>query len=286
MKIGFKINMGTGDLFIIKYVLDQVKHRFEKIYMIPNLELIKIYRNDTPEYYQYINDLMKLFFGESPYIIVKELNEPIMVYTVDHGGVIATLYDLGLISTIESSMINYNNRKCFAQEKNILDFKNYIVISTKVRGVYKQKYDDNKVDFYNTINLLSNRYKIVLIGEQRIDANLEYSQEILKDTIFCLYEDFKKYVNSFVDLTVSELANSPNIINLKKDCAIIMDAEAHICLGDGGNFYIGSSLCKKSISFMYPCLQYLEHLSIQNDYIKMFDNYNDFKNEILTLNTL
>ena len=278
-KIAFKINMGIGSIMISKFLLDQVKNYFSEIYIIPNLELIRDYRNDKKEYYQFIDKFLPLFFSEPPYILTKKMDLDIPVITADFWEIIDTIKKHGI--NANPSLLNFDFKKYFiAEDRNPIHLKNYIVVCTKARSVVDVEYEKISSDFYELINVLSKKYTIVLIGEQRIDPNLEYN--VAFRIMRSIYNDFKKYVKQYIDFTVPEIYNNPDLSLIKRDCNIMAGAEATICLGEGGNFCLSSGVSKKTISFItWPQqINNIHRLFNENDHIKLFDNYVDFKNEI------
>jgi len=268
-EIGYKINLGLGSILLMKYLLDQVKHDFDKIYITPNKSLIRDFRNDRKEYYDFIDELLILLFGEAPYIL-SDRSDPL----ADYGEIRRDFKSYNV------SLSGFNLKKYFVTEE-FSEKEKYIVLSTKVRDVLYTSYENYfSSDFYNLLNHLSSKYKIFLIGEKRIDPNEEY--RIHKDYVFCIYTDIIKNVPNVIDLTVDEIANNPVISLLKRDCSIMNNCYFSVCLGDGGNFCLSSSVSPKTFSLItYP--KFLDETLIdlnKNHHIKLCTSFSSFEEKI------
>lgn len=271
-KIGFKINLGVGSIIIIKYILDQLKKDYDTIYIEPNLNLIKICRNDKKEFYDFIKNFINLLFNEKPYEIVYSSKNDCLWIIGDH-------YDI--IKSLEKNvhLKNFNLTKYLIDPSYLFEYKNYIVLSTKVRWVYRKYYNDIYKNFFNIINKIPKKYSLIIIGEQTIDDNYEY--KIHKDHIFSIYDDIKKYINrNFIDLTVKEMANNPNLDLIKRDCTIMNKSLLSICIGEGGNFCLSCAVAPKTISFTQREFDITLEKLKENSHIKLFTNFLDFKNEL------
>jgi len=275
-EISFKINVGVGDIILAKYFVDSVKHYFEKIYITPDRSLVAFYRNDKKEYYKFIDDMMSLLFNESPYIVTQKPDPQTMYIRGDCMTFVNTIKRYGYRYNISDS----NLRKYFV-EKDFVSNKEYIVLSTKVRDVLYKDYKEFSSKFYDLINLLSTKYKIIVIGERRMDNTDELKMPIHKDYIFVIYDDIIKNVKNLVDYSIDEIGCHPDISLLKRDSAILASSKLSICLGDGGNYCWSSVIAPKTISMTTRnlCSPVLGELC-KNNHTKIFNNYLYFESEI------
>jgi hypothetical protein len=102
----------------------------------------------------------------------------------------------------------------------------YICVHTKVRGSPPDR------GIFQVFRDLSKRYKIVLIGEQKVEINDEYA---LSKDVYSMYDELKELGN-MVDLTIPALGlTPPTMPQIMQDCKYMKDAKTNIVVGYGGN---------------------------------------------------
>lgn len=264
-----KTNVGIGDFIYLKSLLDNVKYNYSNIYISLNDKLIEVIRDD--EYRKFSKSFLKLLFNEPPYIITDD-------QTYRSYNVTTLSNEMGL-QPMKPFLKQYlcDNRKISLPEY-------FVVVTTKVRGVYNRLYDKIRVDFINEIKRISELYPIVVMGEREIGRNLEYTA--IKDSVFSIYNDIITNIDSskIIDLSVPELGKtSPNIDNIIKDCTIMSRGIATICVGIGGNFGLSTSVSNKTICFKDPSdgekissLLYTR----PNAYVSLATNIHSFSNYV------
>lgn len=227
-KLTLKVPVGIGDILLIKAQLDAVKNNYTSIVLEPNMNLVSTHRENNDSYRIFIEQLYKLLFSEKPYEVY--LDRPDQAMNSEN---ISTNYGFALkIPRLSSYFCNF--------QREISD--PYITISTKIRYLSRQHYLSFRDKFINNIKVLSNKYKIVLLGEKEIETNNEVIA-IGNEYIYSIYSDLISCKDiQFIDKTVPYLYNSPSMDKFKKDCDILYYATNNIVLGVGGNFCMTLSI--------------------------------------------
>jgi len=228
-----KLNLGIGSLILMKAQLDEVRDKL-KLYVSPNWELINKYRNGSEDYKNFIREFFKILFPP-PYIITEDQDYHERDYWLfTHFDNIPFIIPKWKIFT-----------KIFCNPKMHIDIdEKFIVITTKVRLFKQSNYNKIKPIIQDVIKELSNKYKIVVMGEKVVEMNAEYLQLQKKDQIFSIYNDIIECVpkNRIIDTTYDGLGiTSPILSRLKEDCTIMKNAVRTICIGTGGNFILALS---------------------------------------------
>ena len=100
---------------------------------------------------------------------------------------------------------------------------------------------------------LSDKYKIVIIGERDILDSVEY-KIIGEQRIYCIYDDLISNLSDtgqLIDLTVSgKEITIPSLKKLQQDCLIMHNAKNVISLGFGGNLILTLASAKSSTNFV------------------------------------
>lgn len=238
MKIfGASIPIGLGDLIYIKGMFDPIKHEYSKIYLNFHRELItKFDRNDS--YNIFLDEIGQLLFAQPPYQLVQQ---PLPYCSLQE------------MSTAHG-LVPYkpNLSKILCQGIPLNGTEPYIVINTKVRAMQKSLLESKIRDFWYYINMISNKYKIVILGERVVEMNQEY-QLYTSEFIYSLYSHIYNNIPSdrLIDLTVPSLGiTTPNISNIKQDCLIMNKAKYVINFGIGGGFCMATAVAN-TIAYRY-----------------------------------
>jgi hypothetical protein len=214
-----KTCVGIGDLLHLKQLLDDMKNNYSSVEISLDHEIIRSYKSNYDEYLTFINSLFIKLFSEPPYKICEDINSKTYSPTI-------------LARNFSQTPRIPNLEKYFCENNNKTED---IIILTKIRGFHRENYEKIKTAFINLLNKISKNRKIILVGERNIGANREYDIHGI-EYIYSIYKDLISNINSFEDKTIEELGfTSPNIDNFYKDCNILNQAKAVICLGSGGN---------------------------------------------------
>lgn len=228
------VNMGVGDLILIKSMLDFTKDRFSKVKISLNTPLFdsirsKDYKNG------FIKDYFEMLFTPPFYEITKNLKQQKREDSM--------LYSLDKIKTVLPQHLR--DLMCDGTPLDIDE--PYVTINTKIRCLDKSSYDGIKNDFFRILKDISTRYKIVILGEKKL-PNWKEINVMFKD-IYLMYDDIIKNISKerIVDLTFETVENG-SVSNIKQDCLIMKNAKNNIFMGIAGNWCLCQS-CGNSISY-------------------------------------
>ena len=230
------VNMGVGDLLIIRGELDKAKDKFGRINITPNIPFFDRIR--SKEYTNgFIKDYIKLLFPPPYYNLTTNLNYPIR----DGHGI--QIYDGVPIAS------PHHLRDLFCVGES-LDIGPYITINTKVRIVQKSSYNNFKSRFYETLNKISKKYKIVILGDRHLPNWQEFN--MFPNDIFTIYDDIVKYIpkERYIDLTFNDL-HKGTLQRIQQDCLYMKNAVNNIFLGAAGAWCLGL-VSGKSLSYYEP----------------------------------
>lgn len=227
MKYQVRIHLGIGSILYIKAQLDNVKANYEEILIEPNYKLLKIYRENTKECFEFTTKLVEQLFSEPPYKIVDKVEGG----DKDH----EDIFTQDWIKPVKPQLARY-----FCSDNKEIE-GDYITLTTKVRYLHRDHYDMIKGDFFKA---LKNQSKpVVLLGERVMAKNQETN--IYGDKqIYSIYDDVMNQGLNVIDKTVDVLYNTPNYDLFKKDCDIMHHAVYNVTLGIGGNFCMATAVGK------------------------------------------
>lgn len=233
-----QIRLGIGDILIFRASTTE-----EPLIEI-NKSIIREYRNDSKEYFIFIEKLIKTLFKN-----VSIIDEP--SYT-----------------DYEINNINNDISKYF--KLNEITDKNYICLHTKLRVDDEiNEFNNNKNSFAEIINNIPSD-KIFIIGERVISENFETKYHS-HSTIYPLINNIK-----YIDKTVETLNNNPSWEQFITDLSLIKNAKMNIGVGLGGNMVM-STLLNKNNAFYTLNINH-KYFNFFND--TFFNNINNFKNKI------
>jgi len=239
------INPGIGDILLCRNMLDTIKHQYDAIVLSPNASIVMGFREVYEKmYYNFCLTFMKEVFSIPPYKVIE--NSSFQRFSpIDN-----QFCGLPLTQDAVFKMNDYSSLLCEGVSATQIE-EPYIVVTTKVRGTptfnrYNIVFKDKVI---NIIMKLSEKYKVVLIGERTPPSNPE-NRMIGPDRVFCLYNDLPK-TGRFIDMTLDSIQTAiPDINRLKHDCVIMNKAIGVITLGIGGNMILSTMMSKKSVNFM------------------------------------
>lgn len=222
------INCGLGDAFISRFLLEDIKSKYEEIIVYYNKDVLESYRNNEQEYYSFTHQIGTMVFNQTPLI---------------YGGFKYFEPNLGDIHEFDLMSNKYNQQPVSRPNLsyycvgNPLDIGEYIVITTKVRMLHKNLFLVLHSQFWEIIN--NSSYKVVLLGEKIVETNLEYSG--LPNQVYSIYDIIINNVmpEKIVDLTIPALGKtSPNFNQMRQDLLIMQNAKRNVIFGEGGNLWM------------------------------------------------
>lgn len=239
-KLEFSICAGIGDNLLMRVFFDNARHNYDQIRITHNKSIVNFWRNGDPAYYKFLNEMGTLLFSEPPYIYDQGNYPPI-----DLDSIAKLAHNLNIMPQKPS----IDHLLC---RGNPLDLgEEYIVMTTKIRHIYKQFFYPNSIGLWNVLRELSERYKIVILGERDVERSKEYQIDANAETTFGIYEQIIANLpsNRIVDLTVPALGiTPPDLSKIQQDCLIMKGSKFVITLGIGGNLWL--ALCvAKTIGF-------------------------------------
>jgi hypothetical protein len=261
-------NLGIGDLifFCGEILFNHKNGDTIKIYL--SKDILNIYKgNYSHQYELFCMQYIKYFLSEYDVVFLSNKNE--------------TNYDIILsieefFKKILSNDSVVSNIKQKLQIKPI-EYNDYIVIFTKIRGLSIDVYNSISNHFFEYINKLDK--KIILLGEKNLVFGYEYNQ-IGHSNIYTIYEDCINKINNknLIDLTNStyEKYDLNNILN---DINIISKSNQTFIFG-GGGFFCLSLFTEKLISLVSNNVGSFLHTKNNKN---IFDDKNQFINFISKL---
>lgn len=223
------INGGIGDNIIVRVFFDTIRGEYEEIRVSHNRKVIDHFKNGDPSYYNFLNELGTTLFSKPPYVFDHVQHDPLNVYkSIKSLAILPHVPDLSGVLCVGASL-NLGEE--------------YIVITTKIRGLSKAAFYPLSISLWQTLRKLSEKYKIVILGEREVEKNKEYVN--ISNLVFSIYEQIITNLptNRIVDLTVPSLGiTTPNLEKIKQDCLIMKEARCVVTLAAGGNVWLAAAV--------------------------------------------
>jgi hypothetical protein len=232
------INVGIGDHVFLRVFLDGVKNNYDNIYITHSKPGMQFWHNNDPNRWNFNLQLASLMFNEKPYSLV--INPKFYFPFYPHERIIKELNNKPVKPNLD----------CLCVGKS-LGIEKYIVITTKARQFPKIIFEQCKEKLTNTLQELSKKYKIVILGEREVERSKEYEAECNRDQVFGLYDYLISVLKpeDIIDLTIPALGITPsNLTQFQQDCLIMKEASAVVTFGIGGNLWMSVAVAKKTIS--------------------------------------
>jgi hypothetical protein len=243
MRMAISLPTSLGEIINAKFHLDEVKHQYESISINFNKGLWNgCLHTDAPDWEtkrvgwdKYLDDIGRLFFREPPYQMVS-------------GNF--SYYDMGDLAKAyrlvpkKPKMI-----ELLCKGTSLGLDEPYFVLTTKVRDVERALFYPLSFELWRTLKRLSERYKIVVLGERKVELRREYGNG---HDIFGLYDQIISNIpnDRLVDLTVPALGESvSDLKQIQQDCLIMNEAKFVITLGIGGNFCMAVATAKMVVGY-------------------------------------
>jgi len=269
-------NLGIGDLIVLHNILENEKHKFDKILISPRWNLFDIY--GMKQNIDFTKNFIYLLFTDPKYEIVNDPAAPALT-VVD----LVESYHMKLSKlSLEGKLCAHTVPKDFCDE--IDSWGPYVVVTTKFRGYNRSDWEQIKDQFIEALKTIG--CKVVVIGERNLmsdpllGARLGSDQPLL--TNGTIYNDIKGKLE-FVDKTF-EHSNEPFTIGkVIDDCIIMNGAKAVVNIGYGGNFLMAVAVAKKTINLSapHPLMKY--YMSSDDHIVFGRENQNGFIEKIRKL---
>lgn len=242
------INSGIGDILIFKNNFPN-----EKIYW--NIKHLLDYK-------PFPSNLKNVAFNIQ---LLKKLFNKTYIYYSDNINI--KTYSLLKLNYLPNLINLFDTTKLY-------NFK-YIIFHTKLRFAKSHStffIKNIKLKLCDFFTKFKAKYKIILLGERKIEENL--ATKIIP-TITTIYDEclLLKNNNDVIDLTEEYMYNTPEISRFERDLGLINNAEFNIGIGHGGQFCLNLFFSKKSI---YYCPPKLINFEIKNPNVKIITNIDSF----------
>jgi hypothetical protein len=223
------VSIGLGDIIYFKAAFDRVKSEFSEIRLNFHRHIIGSAGRNL-DYNKFLDDIGQLFFSEPPYVIsntVLPLTENTRIYTDNK--ISPCKPELGYLLC----------------KGTPLDLgEPYIVLTTKLRYFPRPTFDQYANGIWEILKELSQKHKIVVLGEREVEMNTEYLCHT-SNIIYSIYDDIMANIpkDRLVDLTIPALGiTSPSLSQIQQDCLIMREAKFVMTLGVGGNFCMATAV--------------------------------------------
>ena len=229
-----------GDQMHMFSLIWAIKDNYKSINLYINYEIVCHFRGRS--YEKYINTFINALYSKISNVTLhhRKSPSPSQLQLPPLPKNILSKFDLAELVKTNVSLPNLFELDIIPKiDKFVCDHREFIVIPMRIR--YPPKSFDLKL-FFDVISKLSVRYKIVLIGEQKLDKE--------NDEIFTIYNKIIPFLDSnqidFIDLTSSNYLyrGDANIDHLWSDLNIIRNAKFVLTFGVSGFIDICSFICK------------------------------------------
>lgn len=237
-EISTSICLGLGDNIVARIIFGTIKQDYSIIKISHDQRIMRIYNRGDAAYRAFLKDIGHLLFTEPPFNFSE-----IADYTPIH--------TLNTIQNLPNKPVSHNLQHLLCKGTPLNLGEEYIVISTKIRGISKKKFLPLSVQLWRTLQNVSQRYKIVVVGEREVEKNMEYTQ-LSTDTVYEIYGHIMANIPSerIVDLTVPALGNTaPTLAKIQQDGLIMKQAKCVITFGLGGNVWLAIATSNRVIGF-------------------------------------
>ncbi|HEY5267656.1 MAG TPA: hypothetical protein VII94_00800 [Candidatus Saccharimonadales bacterium] len=236
-KASASICLGLGDNIIARIIFDTVKHQYSEIRISHDQNVINHYKKGDVKYLQFLQDMGNLLFTEPPYFFDHNAYSPIH-----------TMNTIQNFSPIAKPNLQHLLCKGIPLETN----EEYIVITTKIRMIPKNKFLPLSIKLWRILNILSDKYKIIIMGERELKESPQYRGDLPENSTYSIYDQIISNLSAdrIVDLTIPALGIvAPNLVKIQQDGLIMKHAKAVIALGDGGNLWHAVATGNKIIAY-------------------------------------
>lgn len=241
------IPCSIGDIIFTKAHLDAIKNEYDEIkisfytHYLYNIYLGQNSPENNLKWEEFLHSVGQLFFSEPPYSYVvgaPHSSHPFRMTPdlIDTFNCPPTKSELGHL-LCKGNSLNLDSE--------------YVVLTTKVRYLERSHFDSVSREFFDVINKLSQKYRIVILGEKVLEKNKDYINWT-DQQIYCIYPEIIKNIPSdnLIDLSLSALGERAlNLSQMQQDCLIMKEARCVITFGVGGNFCLSTATAKMAIGY-------------------------------------
>jgi hypothetical protein len=231
------INVGIGDHLFLRVFMDGVKDRYDQICITHSRPGMAFWHNNDAKRWDFNLKLGNLVFKETPYVLIPNARFPF--YPNER-----------IVKEINNKPVK-PNLDCLCVGKS-LNVGKYVVLTTKVRHITKQNFEQAKSKLTPALQQLAAKYIIVISGEREVQRTREYEADVNRDRVYGLYDYFMEILphDKILDLSIPALGFAcSDLPQLQQDCLIMKEAEAVINFGIGGNLWISTCVANQTIDW-------------------------------------
>lgn len=216
MRLELTINAGIGDIIHSHAMLEAARPAVTEVALAVDHVALQSVRNQSHS--EFATRLSQFLFREPQYTLVPQRTDGMTPQQLVGAGLPIAVPDLRDLLPIEGV------------KKTPEPF---VVISTKVRSLRRDRYEQMRLQFLHELTALAKRVTLVIIGERVLSLTPEY-QGHGEGFAYSIYDDLKTL--PCVDATFAEYGNVPaQWDQFRSDCTAMHHAERVITLGTGGN---------------------------------------------------
>lgn len=271
MELNIRTHAGIGDILHAKQLLDEVKDNYEIINIYFDSDCLRDCKGNYEQFNDFTIKLLEELFSEPPYVIKNTLDSVVIT-------------PRELCQYVHSKFDTLNLEKYLCKDYiNVQKTEEYIVVLTKIRGLHYSNYSSIRERYLDTLNKISKKNRIYIMGERIIGMNRE-NQIHGPQKIYSIYNDLVQNIDNIKDLTIEELGISASKYeDFLIDCKILNQSKNVICLGVSGGVVTARAI--SNIINYYGGCEFQEMLDLfpinQNKYLT--NNINDFFSRIESL---
>ncbi|HEY5267660.1 MAG TPA: hypothetical protein VII94_00820 [Candidatus Saccharimonadales bacterium] len=238
-KLDLTLALGIGDNLVVRTYFNTIKHNYEQINITHSKPILQIFRDNDREYAKFVTEMGNLLFTQPPYRYNGWSNN----YPVNVSQIVKDLKIIPIKPDLDHLL-------CVGTSLNLKE--EYIVVTTKARCFNRSKFYPLSVHLWGALKKLSEKYKIVILGEREVEKSKEYTMGINRDYVFGIYDQLITNIpaDRIIDLSVPALGISvPEFSKIKQDCLIMKNAKAVVTLGIGGNLWLSAISSNMTIGY-------------------------------------
>lgn len=241
-QISTSICIGLGDNIVARILFDTVKFKYSQIKISHEQHLIQMHKNNDPLHISFLRDIGMLLFSDPPFYFDTNQYSPIAP------NISKIIRDFSPIMKPDLQHL-----LCKGYQPNIDE--EYICITTKIRFINKSKFLPVAHQFWQALRKLSNKYKIVILGERIFDENVAYVKDLPNNIVYSIYNDIIENIPNerIIDLSIPVYGKiASTITKVQQDGLVMNGSKFVICLGNGGNLWHAIATSNTIIAYRDP----------------------------------
>lgn len=233
------ICVGLGDFICMKGQIEPFKDRFERIILTCDPGILTEFKKGDMKFIQFLKEYGNFFFGQPPYELIMDTS-----FTVRGVNWKKIKGQQGICRDYGMPLVKPNLKNILCRGALLNLNEEFIVITTKHRTFTRRYFDKIGPRFWEAMNKLARKYRIVILGEKIVEQSREYKDHGIENT-YGVYQDIIKNLpaDRILDLTIPALGiTPPNLAQIRQDCMTMHQAKFVVMLGIGGAFCMATAV--------------------------------------------